>query len=136
MLIDNYKSGASESDLMNTDVIAETKKKKKNSLFPNVDGIYFLTHDGGCGGSTSDAVTLCSLLAGYINNPNVAGATILSLGCQHAQISLLERALKRIAPDSNKPVYFLEQQKSNSEPEYISEAIKKTFIGLVKANKI
>ena len=135
VLIDNYKSGASESDLMDVDVIIKTKKKQKNPLFPNVDGIYFLSHDGGCGGSTSDAVTLCNLLAGYINNPNVAGATILSLGCQHAQISLLERALKRIAPNSKKPVYFLEQQKSNSEPEYIAEAIKKTFIGLIKANK-
>ncbi|CAI8153399.1 MAG: Altronate dehydratase [Formosa sp. Hel3_A1_48] len=48
----------------------------------------------------------------------------------------MERTLKRIAPNSNKPVYFLEQQKSNSEPEYIADAIKKTFIGLVKANNI
>ena len=136
LLIDKYKSGASEQELLNINLTTNKQHKQKNSLFPNVDGIYFLTHNGGCGGSTSDAVTLCNLLAGYINNPNVAGATILSLGCQHAQISILERALKRIAPESNKPVYFLEQQQSSSEPEYIAEAIKKTFIGLVKANKI
>ena len=134
-LIDKYKSGTSDSDLMNVNIITDNKKKQKNPLFPNVDGIYFLTHDGGCGGSTSDAVTLCNLLAGYINNPNVAGATILSLGCQHAQISILERSIKRIAPNSKKTVFFLEQQQSNSETEYISEAIKKTFIGLVGANK-
>lgn len=134
-LIDKYKSGTSESDLMNVNIITDNKKKQKNPLFPNVDGIYFLTHEGGCGGSTSDAVTLCNLLAGYINNPNVAGATILSLGCQHAQISILERSIKRIAPNSKKTVFFLEQQQSNSETEYISEAIKKTFIGLVEANK-
>ncbi len=134
-LIDKYKSGTSESDLMKVNIITDNKKKQKNPLFPNVDGIYFLTHDGGCGGSTSDAVTLCNLLAGYINNPNVAGATILSLGCQHAQISILERSIKRIAPNSKKTVFFLEQQQSNSETEYISEAIKKTFIGLVEANK-
>lgn len=134
-LIDKYKSGTSESDLMNVNIITDNKKKQKNPLFPNVDGIYFLTHEGGCGGSTSDAVTLCNLLAGYINNPNVAGATILSLGCQHAQISILERSIKRIAPSSKKTVFFLEQQQSNSETEYISEAIKKTFIGLVEANK-
>ncbi len=135
MLIDKYKSGATEQELMRTDLTANKQRKQKNPLFPNVDGIHFLTHDGGCGGSTSDAVTLCNLLAGYINNPNVAGATILSLGCQHAQMDILERALKRIAPDSEKPVYFLEQQQSSSEPEYIAEAIKKTFIGLIKANK-
>ncbi len=134
-LIDKYKSGTSDNDLMNVNIITDNKKKQKNPLFPNVDGIYFLTHDGGCGGSTSDAVTLCNLLAGYINNPNVAGATILSLGCQHAQISILERSIKRIAPNSKKTVFFLEQQQSNSETEYISEAIKKTFIGLVGANK-
>jgi altronate hydrolase len=136
VLIDKYKSGASEQDLMRADLTANKQNKQKNPLFPNVDGIHFLTHDGGCGGSTSDAVTLCNLLAGYINNPNVAGATILSLGCQHAQMYILERALKRIAPDSKKPVYFLEQQQSSSEPEYIAEAIKKTFVGLIQANKI
>ena len=134
-LVDKFKSGATEDELLNVELIANDKKKK-NPLFPNVDGIYFLTHEGGCGGSTEDSKTLCNLLAGYINNPNVAGATILSLGCQHAQISLLQRSLKRIAPDSSKPVFFLEQQQSSSENQYISQAIKKTFIGLIKANKI
>ena len=136
VLIDKYKSGASEQELMRADLTANKQNKQKNPLFPNVDGIHFLTHDGGCGGSTSDAVTLCNLLAGYINNPNVAGATILSLGCQHAQMDILERALKRIAPDSKKPVYFLEQQQSSSETAFISEAVKKTFVGLIEANKI
>ena len=134
-LVDKFKSGASHDELMNVEVIANNKNKK-NPLFPNVDGIYFLTHEGGCGGSTDDSKTLCNLLAGYINNPNVAGATILSLGCQHAQISLLQRSLKRIAPKSNKPVFFLEQQQSNSENQYIAQAIKETFIGLIEANKI
>jgi altronate hydrolase len=136
VLIDKYKSGASEQELMRADLTANKQNKQKNPLFPNVDGIHFLTHDGGCGGSTSDAVTLCNLLAGYINNPNVAGATILSLGCQHAQMDILERTLKRIAPDSKKAVYFLEQQQSSSEPAFISEAVKKTFVGLIEANKI
>ena len=135
VLIDKYKSGASEQELMRADLTANKQNKQKNPLFPNVNGIHFLTHDGGCGGSTSDAVTLCNLLAGYINNPNVAGATILSLGCQHAQMDILERALKRIAPDSKKPVYFLEQQQSSSETAFISEAVKKTFVGLIEANK-
>jgi len=51
-------------------------------------------------------------------------------------MDILERTLKRIAPDSNKPVYFLEQQQSSSETEFICEAVKKTFIGLIEANKI
>ena len=134
-LVEKYKSGASEEELLEVDLTTNNGHKQRNRIFPNVDGVHFLTHEGGCGGSTSDAVTLCNLLAGYINNPNVAGATILSLGCQHAQINILECALARIAPDSKKPVYFLEQQQSSSEPTFISEAVKKTFVGLIKANK-
>jgi len=135
-LIEKYKKGCSEEEILKTKLKQNSYKNKTNPLFPNVDGIHFLTHDGGCGGSKSDSVTLCNLLAGYINNPNVAGATILSLGCQHAQISLMKGAINKICPKSNKPIYFLEQQKSKSESEYIAEAIKKTFVGLIKVNKI
>ncbi|MDA9587862.1 altronate dehydratase family protein [Flavobacteriaceae bacterium] len=135
-LIAKYKAGATQEELLGQELLTAKKQSIKNPLFPNVDGIYFLTHDGGCGGATSDAVALCSLLAGYINNPNVAGATVLSLGCQHAQISILERALKRIAPELQKPVFFMEQQQSTSEPEYLAACIKKTFVGLIKANQV
>lgn len=134
-LVDSYNNGASASELLAKDIILSDSHNYKNPLFPNMDGIKFLTHDGGCGGATSDSVTLCNLLAGYINNPNVAGATILSLGCQHAQVSILQDALKKMSPKIDKTVYVLEQQQSVSEKELISEAIKKTFIGLVEANK-
>lgn len=100
LLVEKYKSGASEEELLELDLTTNNGQNQRNRIFPNVDGLHFLTHEGGCGGSTSDAVTLCNLLAGYINNPNVAGATILSLGCQHAQMNILERALKRIAKPS------------------------------------
>ena len=135
-LITKYKAGATQEELLNEELLTAQKQNTKNPLFPNIDGIYFLTHDGGCGGATSDAVALCNLLAGYINNPNVAGATVLSLGCQHAQISILERALKRIAPDLQKPVFFMEHQQSTSEPEYLADCIKKTFVGLIEANQV
>ena len=45
-------------------------------------------------GYSQDAEVLCQLLAGYITNPNVAGATILSLGCQNAQVEMMQKALK------------------------------------------
>lgn len=135
-LIDSYNSGASASTILNTDILKATNTKLKNPLFPNVDGIKFLTHEGGCGGATSDAVTLCHLLAGYINNPNVAGATILSLGCQHAQASILQEALSKMEGNVRKPLYVLEQQESTSEKEFLAEAVKKTFVGLIEANKI
>ena len=135
-LISNFKAGATKSQLLNEKVLTSEKESSQKRLFSNIDGIYFLTHEGGCGGSKYDSASLCNLIAGYINNPNVAGATILSLGCQHAQISLLEKSLKRIAPDLKKTIFFMEQQKSNSEEEYLAECIKKTFVGLIEANKI
>ncbi|MCG9793179.1 UxaA family hydrolase [Flavobacterium algicola] len=134
-LINDYKAGASIDAILSKDIIKDGEGISKNPLFPNVDGIKFLTHDGGCGGATSDAVTLCNLLAGYINNPNVAGATVLSLGCQHAQASILQEALSKMASANTKPVYVLEQQQSTSEKELMAEAVKKTFVGLIEANK-
>ena len=104
-------------------------------LFPNVDGIKFLLHEGGCGGTREDADNLCGLIAGYLHHPNVAGATVLSLGCQNAQIEILRKQLASRNPHFNKPLVVLEQQKSGSEFAMLSEAIEKTFAGLAEANK-
>ena len=105
-------------------------------IFPNVDGIKFLLHQLGCGGTREDSRALCGLLAGYIHNPNVAGATILSLGCQNAQISDLQEELKLRDPNFSKPLYIFDQQKSGLESQMLSDAIQQTFHGLVEANKI
>jgi len=104
-------------------------------IFENIDGIKFLLHEGGCGGTREDANNLCGLIAGYINHPNVAGATVLSLGCQSAQIATLRQEIRKRNPAFNKPLIILEQQQSGSEFAMLSEAIRKTFLGLVEANK-
>jgi len=135
-LIEGYKLGESSESLLSKNILDEPKEISKNQLFPNIDGIRFLTHEGGCGGATSDSITLCNLLAGYINNPNVAGATVLSLGCQHAQVSILENSLANISSKNSKPVYILEQQQSTSEKDLLAEAIKMTFVGLIEANNL
>lgn len=110
-------------------------KKKLAPVFSNVDGIRFLTHEGGCGGTREDARNLTKLFAGYINNPNVAGATVLSLGCQNAEISLLQEALVKANPAFDKPVLYFEQQQYPSEEKLLHEAIHQTFSGLIEANK-
>ena len=135
-LIDQYKAGATLDEIFNTPIINTKEEISKNRLFPNIDGIKFLKHDGGCGGTRQDAEVLCQLLAGYITNPNVAGATILSLGCQNAQVEMMQKALNNFDPNFKKPVYILEQQKIDSERKLIEEAVKRTFLGLVEANKI
>jgi altronate hydrolase len=104
-------------------------------IFDHVDGIKFLLHEGGCGGTREDSDNLCALLAGYIHHPNVAGATVLSLGCQHAQVSVLREELKKRNPQFSKPLLVFEQQKSGEEFSMLSEAIRKTFLGLIEADK-
>lgn len=107
----------------------------RNRTFPNVDGISFLTHNIGCGGTRDDALMLCRLIAAYINHPNVAGATVLSLGCQNAQVSLMQQRLAELNPSFDKPLHIFEQQQQASESEMLSEAIRHTFTGLMQANQ-
>jgi altronate hydrolase len=105
-------------------------------VFRNVDGIKFLMHEGGCGGTREDSNNLCGLLAGYIHHPNVAGATVLSLGCQHAQVPILQEQIKRRDPNFSKPLLIFEQQKSPSEAAMLSLSIRETFLGLIEADKV
>lgn len=134
-LIDLYKAGADKNAILNSEIFIENQPEKSKRLFSNVDGIKFLNHDGGCGGTRQDAQTLCGLLAGYITHPNVAGATVLSLGCQNAQTYILEEEIKKRYPDFKKPLYILDQQKVGTEADLLALAIKQTFAGLMEANQ-
>jgi altronate hydrolase len=107
----------------------------KDRIFPNVDGVKFLNHDGGCGGMRQDAAVLSKLLAAYANHPNVGGVTVLSLGCQNLQVHDFLEDLKAMNPGFDKPIFIYEQQQSQSEEQLITEAIRKTFEGLIQINK-
>ncbi|HKW63761.1 MAG TPA: altronate dehydratase family protein [Candidatus Acidoferrum sp.] len=125
-----------KSDVLKSFSFSEMQPGKPSpKVFRNVDGIKFLMHEGGCGGTREDSNNLCGLLAGYIHHPNVAGATVLSLGCQHAQVQILQDQIKRRDPNFSKPLLIFEQQKSASEAAMISQAIRDTFLGLVEADK-
>ena len=114
---------------------AEPVRTQRSKIFPNVDGIKFLLHEGGCGGTREDSNSLCGLIAGYLHHPNVAGGTILSLGCQHAQTAILRDELKKRDPNFAKPLVIMEQQQSGTEAAMMTEAIRQTFVGLMKANE-
>ena len=105
-------------------------------VFPRIDGIRFLTHQGGCGGTRQDAQALCGLLAGYIHHPNVAGATVLSLGCQNAQTSMLMDELRARDPQMSKPVLVFDQQRSGRDDALMTLALDKTFAALAEANRV
>jgi len=131
-LIEAYEKG---EDLANLS-LAPNNEHIKRGLFKNIDGIKFLNHQGGCGGTRQDSAILSKLLVAYANHPNVAGITLLSLGCQHLQTSDFVNDLKDYNPKFDKPVIIFEQQQSQSEEQMLQEAIKQTFIGLIEANKL
>jgi altronate hydrolase len=135
-LVQLHQQGAAPDALLSADILRSGQRAAEERVFPHVDGIKFLRHDGGCGGIRQDSETLLRLLAGYLTHPNVAGATVLSLGCQNAQVSLFEKTLQAADPHFRKPLYILEQQQSHSERDFVAEAVKKTFVGLTQANAI
>jgi altronate hydrolase len=108
---------------------------REERVFSNLDGVRFLTHTGGCGGTRQDAQALCGLLAGYIHHPNVAGATVLSLGCQNAQTAMLLDELRERDPQMTKPVLVFEHQRAGRETVLLNDALDETFAALVEANR-
>ena len=121
----NSETGADDAVTKSTEV----------DLFENID-VKFIQHQGGCGGIRQDSHSLAKLLAGYVNNPNVAGATVLSLGCQNLQISIFQDAMKAINPNSDKPVLIYDQQSIGTIEEMLSTVVKDSFAAIKEANKI
>ncbi len=103
--------------------------------FPNVE-VRFITHHSGCGGTRADSTLLGKLLAGYVNNPNVAGATVLSLGCQNLQVDVFLNELHKINKDFEKPLLIFDQQKVGNGENLIQNIIKDSLIEIQKANQI
>ena len=132
-LVQAYQEGVPIDTSASIDLSANVKSNHR--VFPNIDGIKFLNHQGGCGGTRQDAAILSKLLAAYANHPNVAGITVLSLGCQNLQSQDLQADIKLRNPNFNKPLFVFEQQESMSETELIAKAILQTFLGLIEANK-
>ncbi len=132
-LIQAHKQGES---IQHFDIDLHSSNGNENRLFKNVDGIKFLNHEGGCGGTRQDSAILSKLLAAYADHPNVGGITVLSLGCQHLQVRDFLTDLRQRNPNFDKPLYVFEQQQSKSEEQLIIEAIKKTFLGLVEIDKL
>jgi altronate hydrolase len=134
-LVSGHQSGASGDALLALE-LGEEAPAAAERVFPNVDGIKFLMHSLGCGGMRVDSTNLCHLLAGYINHPNVAGATVLSLGCQNAEVQTLLDEVHRRNPRFDKPLLVFEQQRFPGEKAMMSEVVKQTFVGLSEADKL
>jgi len=134
-LVEAYQEGADAEAILNMPLAHYQEPLPGEKLFPNVDGIRFLTHHSGCGGTRQDARMFCRLLAGYLNHPNVAGATVLSLGCQNAQVEELKRELYAYYPNFDKPLHLIERQQLGNDDTFFETALKSTFAGLIQADK-
>jgi altronate hydrolase len=126
----NKKDGQSIENLQ-TYTSADGRK-----LFPNIDGIKFLTHEMGCGATNRDSQTLAQVFAGFALNPNVAGITILSLGCQKTQLEDLKEEIANRSKTFDKPVLYFNQQTYGTEQALMTDAMKQTFEGIIEINKI
>ncbi|SHJ94928.1 UxaA family hydrolase [Epilithonimonas mollis] len=116
--------------------VEEVEDQSRNeNLLDNIE-VKFINHQGGCGGIRQDSELLAKLLAGYVNNPNVAGATVLSLGCQNLQVDIFQNALKEMSPNSDKEVLIFEQQKIGTTDKMFQMVIKESFEAIKRANKI
>ena len=67
------------------------RDQKWKHEFPNVDGVFAITHKGGCGlpFGGHDHDVLERVLAGFANHPNVAAYVIVGLGCEVSYASHL-----------------------------------------------
>lgn len=132
-LVKAYSEGQN-LDQFDTGQLAPQQNNQR--LFENVDGIKFLNHEGGCGGTRQDSAILSSLLVAYADHPNVAGVTLLSLGCQHLQIPDFKNDIQKRNPSFDKPLLIFEQQTMESEETLVKKAILQTFKHLVEINKL
>ncbi len=132
---DLVKAYEEEKDVDHLD-ISTSSSMVNDRIFKNIDGIKFLNHQGGCGGTRDDAATLSKLLAAYADHPNVGGVTVLSLGCQHLQVDQLVNDIKRHNQNFDKPLLIYQQQKIQNEEKLIALAIKETFKNLIELNKL
>ncbi len=134
-LIEEYRSGATPDMLRANSTSAQTEPDIPR-IFPNVDGIHFLTHTLGCGGTRQDARALCGLFAGFLHHPNVAGGTVLSLGCENAQVGILTEELRRRNSRFDKPLLIYQQQRHASADAMLRATTQETFAALAEANTL
>jgi altronate hydrolase len=73
--------------------------------YPNVDGVFAITHKGGCGlpFGGPDHQVLERVLAGFANHPNVAAYVIVGLGCEVSYASHLVEAQDLVPLGAKRP---------------------------------
>ena len=66
--------------------IVDVARQRLAGKFPNVDGIYAMSHPFGCSQLGDDLIATQKLLAARVRHPNAGGVLVLGLGCENNQL--------------------------------------------------
>lgn len=117
-----------------TNRIAEEFRGNALADFPNVDGVFPVTHGGGCGRGvdTEDVHVLQRCTYGYATNPNVAGFLLVGLGCES---NLIDTLVERYGIGDTTMSRFINIQDCGGSLETIKRGIELVRDMLPEANK-
>ena len=132
-LVERVRTG---KDVTEPVIAIDSFDQQQEPLFPNVDGVRFLTHSVGCGNTPEDIDSLYALLANYITHPNVAGASVISLGCQKAELVCLKEQISLRDPKGLQTVHYYERQTWDEPQDMLEAMILDTVHGLQQANDV
>jgi len=94
--------------------IVDVARQRLAGQFPNVDGIYAMSHPFGCSQLGDDLVATQKLLAALVRHPNAGGVLVLGLGCENNQ---LDAFLKIVGEQTPARIRSFNAQESEDEVE-------------------
>jgi altronate hydrolase len=114
--------------------IADTFRADALAAFENVDGVVAITHQSGCGmSSTGDGIALLRrTLTGYARNPNFSSVLLVGLGCEVNQIDGLTDLLET---SSSRPVRTLVIQDEGGVRDAVARGVAIVHEELHAANR-
>jgi altronate hydrolase len=117
-----------------TNRIADAFRGDALSAFPHVDGVFPVTHGGGCGRGvdTGDVHILQRCTFGYAANPNVAGFLLVGLGCES---NLVDGIVARYGLTDSTMSRFINIQDAGGSAETIRRGIALVREMLPEADK-
>ncbi len=93
--------------------------------YPNVDGVTAVCHTKGCGCPDGGSITATlTMLARYMNHPNVAAALVIELGCEKTDLATFEDFVKKHLEPMGKPVETLSVQQAGGTQATIEQGLK------------
>lgn len=117
-----------------TNRIADAFRGDALAAYPHVDGVFPVTHGGGCGRGvdTEDVHLLQRCTFGYAANPNVAGFLLVGLGCES---NLVEGIVERYGLADTTMSRFINIQDAGGSMETIRRGIEMIREMLPEADK-